>query len=211
MSSAGSTEVQPEASRDTARAKSRGGVGGYGGVTVGRVLKVLLPGLGHAVGAAGGRASHEAAAVDQGVPGRHQEIARVAALDGRLAVEGGQSKGSEERRDFVGGIRESVAQPAIVPVERSGQVQEQVAGALADAAVRWHQRGQPDQGGQRVGGFEDVRGLLVAKPVGEAPLLDGDEGAEVVAGRHRAEPGLRPDQSMGLVDGVGEALPVEGI
>ena len=99
----------------------------------------------------------------------------------------------------------------MVPVERGGQVQEQVAGALADAAVGRHQRGQPNQGGQGVGGFEDVRGLLVAQPVGDAPLLDGDEGAEVVAGRHRAKPGLRPDQSVSLIDGVGEALPVEGI
>ena len=115
MSSVGSTEVQPEASRVTRSREERGGVGGYGGVAVGGGVQVLLPGLGHAFGSAGGRAAHEAAAVDQGVPGRHQEIARVAALDGRLAVKGGQTQRAQERRDFVGGIRESVAQPAIGP------------------------------------------------------------------------------------------------
>ena len=138
--------------------------------------------------------------VHERIPDRHQEVAGEASLDGRRAVEGRHAQRPQQRRDFGGGIGKSIVQPAVVPVERRRQVQEEVAGAFPSAAVARHERGQPDQRGQGVCRFQDVGGLLVAEPVGDAALLHRDEGAEVVAARHRLEAGLRADHAMGLIN-----------
>ena len=102
-------------------------------------------------------------------------------------------------------------EPAVVPVERGRQTQEEVAGALLNAAIGWHERRQADQYGQGVGGFDDVGGLPVAQPVGDATLLDGDECAKVVAARDRLEAGLGADDAVGLRDRAREADSEDGI